>query len=104
MTDYFEEHARMERCGEEATSLFMLVCRSALAEYYTTMAHAVDPVQSPRWHRFRDAARKKYQLVSVPAWEIRNRAVQDLWLTGEVSEATAFMFDELKVAQAMEIA
>jgi hypothetical protein len=102
VTDYFEEHARLLHCEEEASSLFGLAVASALTEYYATVTLIPDPPHTPRYDRAREAARRKYALVSVPAWEIRNRALNDLMACGEVSEATSFMFDELKVAQAME--
>lgn len=99
MTDYFEEHARMERCGDEATSLFMIICKSARADFNSTMANAVDPPNSPRWERAREAARKKFKLVSEPAWDLRELALRDLMAFGEVSRAVDDAMTKLRDAQ-----
>ncbi len=85
MTDYFEEHDRLLRCEEEASSLFNIVVARALAEFHETMTLIPDPKHTPRFDRARDAATARFQLTSVPAWELRNRALRDLMLTGEVS-------------------
>jgi hypothetical protein len=104
MSDYFEEHARLEACETEASALFNIAVAPALAEFRIAMGLIPDPKHTPRYDRAREAAKRKYQLVSVPAWEIRNLALRDLMLTGEVSEETSFAWDELKVAKAMEAA
>jgi hypothetical protein len=99
-TDFSEDTERLERCEAEATALFNLATKDALTAYYATVTLIPDAPGSPRYERARDAAKRKYELTSKPAWALRNRALNDLMLTGEVSEATSYAFDELKVSLA----
>ena len=99
MTDCFEVAAYLDRCEQEASSLYQLVIRQAQAEYRETMALIPDPKHTPRFDRAREAAKRKFELISVPAWELRNLALRDLMLTGEVSPAVDEAMTRLRDSQ-----
>jgi|ERR1041385_58170 hypothetical protein len=102
MTDIFEQAERLTRCEEEASSLFRIIVAPALARYHDDISLIPDPKHTPRFDRARAAAQRRYELISIPAWALRNRAVHDLMMTGEVSaevdEAMTALRDSQRLA------
>lgn len=99
MTDCYEVAAYLDRCEQEASSLYQLVVRQALDRYHYAIAMIPDPKNTPRFDRAKAAAWKKYEEISLPAWKLRNLALRDLMLTGEVSAAVDEAMTRLRDSQ-----
>lgn len=100
--DFSEERERLERCEQEAGKWFADLTAPQLAAYRATMA-AIAPYQgSPRWDREAARAQAEWEASTAVAKAIYEMALRDLMLTGEISEATSYAFDEVKVGEAMQ--
>jgi len=86
VSDYSEDVERLDACEQEANKWFKQATAGALAEFHQTMADLQPYWRTPRFDRERAAAKRKYELVSIPANELRVRTVKELFMTGEVSE------------------
>ncbi|MFA5951524.1 MAG: hypothetical protein WC807_14690 [Hyphomicrobium sp.] len=100
--DFSEERDRLERCEQEAGKWFADLTAPQLAAHRNTMA-AIAPYQgSPRWDREAARAKAVWEASTAAARRIYEMALRDLMLTGEISEATSFAFDEAAVGYAMQ--
>jgi len=84
--DYSEEVERLEKCEHEAASLFKIATKPALAAHTRAIVDLEPYHGSPRWTRERDKADRQYQKISKPAWELYKRSVNELMMSGEISE------------------
>lgn len=100
--DFSEQRERMERCEIEAGRWFADATKEQLARFNERMAVAAAYKGAPRWDREKAAADREWKQTTAAASELLDLTTNELMLTGEVSEALAYRWEELAVVRAME--
>lgn len=99
--DFSEDRERLERCEEHAGRWFAELTKPQRARYNERMAVASAYRGAPKWDREHAAANAEFERTTANARRVYHMALQDLMLTGEISEATNYAFDEVLVGEAM---
>ncbi|MGA7807475.1 hypothetical protein [Bradyrhizobium sp.] len=90
-----------ERREAEAGRWFDDLTRPQRARYDARMAVAAAYKGAPRWDRERRAAEREFAETTKDAARICDMVLRDLTLTGEVSEATSYAFDDCLLRQTL---
>lgn len=100
-TDFSEDAERLERAEARAGQWFADATKEQTARFNERMAVAAPYKDAPKWERFRASAQREFAKDTAAARELSELTVRELMLTGEVSEALSYRWDELAVAGAM---
>lgn len=101
--DYSEQREYLERCEANAGRYFASATKDQLAAYHRTIAD-LRGLQGPKYERAREAAERDWKATTAGAKALYEETLRELMQTGEVSEAMAYRWDELAVAQVMQAA
>lgn len=101
--DFSEDVARLERCEHEAGRWFNDATVVQAAVFNRTMADIAPYRGSPYWDRRREQALAAFTETTKGAALIYKMALKDLMLTGKISEATSYAYDDLVVDQMVAV-
>ncbi|MGA7808089.1 hypothetical protein [Bradyrhizobium sp.] len=99
--DFSEDHERYERCQAEAGRWFNDLTGPQLARYHERMFVIRAYKGAPRWDFEAKKAHAEFAAATKDAARVSDMVLRDLLLTGEVSEATSYAFDECLTRQTM---
>jgi len=89
---------------ERAGLWFTSITKPQLARYNARLAAAAPYRNSPRWDRERERANKAFEYETADARRLYEMAMNDLAVLGEISEATAWAFDDASLRQTTGVA
>ena len=98
--DFSEARERFERCEEEAGWYFARATKTQAAAFHRAMSD-LRGLSAPRYDRAREAAKTAWDASTGAARELCELTLQELMLTGEVSEELSYRWDLLDVEIAM---
>lgn len=99
--NFSESRERQELAEAEASRWFNDLAGIQIARHRDRMAVAAAYKGAPRWDRERAAADREFLATTADAARIAEMVFGDIMAFGEVTEATSYAFDEVKVGQAM---
>lgn len=102
-TDLSEQRERLERCEQEAGKHFAAATKTQTAAYNLAMSD-LRGLTGSRYERAREAAKAAWEASTADASAAYHASLQDLMLTGEISEASWALWDQIDVAAVMEVA
>lgn len=97
--DFSENAERLERCEQEAARYFASVTQRQKAEFDDRMAFIRAWSGSPLWERQKAEAEKRWRETTTEARDLLDRTVQELMLTGEVSDDLSAAWDKIGFEQ-----
>ena len=99
--DFSEDTERRERAEAVASEWFNDLAGPQIALHRERMEVARAYRGAPRWDRVKAAADREFARTTADAARIAEMVFGDMMAFGEVTEATSYAFDELKVSQVM---
>jgi hypothetical protein len=98
--DFSEDRERLERAEAQAGWYFANATKEQTAVFNRAMAD-LRGLSAPRYDRAREAAERAFKETTAAARDLCDATMRELLLTGEVSEALSYRWDELAVSGAM---
>lgn len=92
----------LERCEAAAMRYFRSATKEALQKRTQAIVDLQPYWDTPKYRRMIEMISAVYDIAVKPAHELYLKTLAELEVTGEVSEALSYEWDQLKVAQVMQ--